>query len=541
MGMIRNDIDDVVSALIHSEGRPAHKVAKRLIERGLKLLFDEDEIGIHDVIVPSELDGRYKVRTHLALADDTTTINAAKLGAMEGTLRLAGETFHEYAQHHMDKDMPDTEKAGRNVRMARACYDALGDDSYTGLLRLHGGPEDDAVTTPAAARSSMGDWEASVRAAQAADEAPTGFEGEKALATPAEAAENGSLTPVGDDSASPAPDGPAGSAKGLMRRIFDAMEASKPIKGVEVHLDDRPTLDVLQELKLITRDDVSDILGVTTEARLQLGIKPRGAIDLPVEVAEITHNTPEAELLARYCEGKIAAIDKAIAKREAPVYSLTCSWEESYQHCAMTLRAMASEIRQGLHIPVIHGEARVIPYNEDRSTGISHRVALDTFFDDVHARNVMAGWWTDITTGQPKKRNVGELFILMVTELWEAYDAWRNNAPDDKLPEFPGLGVEIGDLLIRVADFAGALAAGRVIAYDPDSDNPGQAMFVEIGEIAERYESIRKTPAALGGPELADFIPATTVGKMIDGKLAFNATRADHKIENRLKEDGKRT
>lgn len=31
------------------------------------------------------------------------------------------------------------------------------------------------------------------------------------------------------------------------------------------------------------------------------------------------------------------------------------------------------------------------------------------------------------------------------------------------------------------------------------------------------------------------------VAVMVDAKLAFNATREDHKIENRLKEDGKRT
>jgi hypothetical protein len=31
------------------------------------------------------------------------------------------------------------------------------------------------------------------------------------------------------------------------------------------------------------------------------------------------------------------------------------------------------------------------------------------------------------------------------------------------------------------------------------------------------------------------------IALMTDEKLAFNAVREDHKIENRLKEDGKRT
>jgi hypothetical protein len=31
------------------------------------------------------------------------------------------------------------------------------------------------------------------------------------------------------------------------------------------------------------------------------------------------------------------------------------------------------------------------------------------------------------------------------------------------------------------------------------------------------------------------------VAPMVDAKLDFNASRPDHKIENRLKDDGKRT
>ena len=166
--------------------------------------------------------------------------------------------------------------------------------------------------------------------------------------------------------------------------------------------------------------------------------------------------------------------------------------------------------------------------------------ALREFFADVHARNVKAGWWSDLATGTAKKRSVGELFMLMVTELWEAYDAWTENASDDKLPQYPGVGVELGDLLIRVADFCGALAAGSVVT-DSHTRNPGDMMFNEVGAIAMRYEAIRKTPEAVGQIEAGDFIPAMDVAEMVVDKLAFNAIRPDHKIENRLKDDGKRT
>lgn len=171
---------------------------------------------------------------------------------------------------------------------------------------------------------------------------------------------------------------------------------------------------------------------------------------------------------------------------------------------------------------------------------IDFAVTLRAFYKDVHERNVKAGWWSDLATGQPKKRSVGELFILFVTELKEAYDAYLTGEPDNKLTQYPGLGVELGDLQIRLADFCGALAAGKIVA-DTSARNPGDAMFREIGVIADRYEAIRKTPEAVGEPETGDEIEAQDVAVMIVDKLAFNAQRPDHKVENRLKEGGKQT
>ena len=98
----------------------------------------------------------------------------------------------------------------------------------------------------------------------------------------------------------------------------------------------------------------------------------------------------------------------------------------------------------------------------------------------------------------------------------------------------------MGDLLIRIADFCGALLAGNIVASS-GVRNPGEQMFREVVEIGHRYETIRKTPEAVGDPDTGDFLPAQDVAVMTDAKLAFNAKREDHKIENRLKEDGKRT
>lgn len=322
--------------------------------------------------------------------------------------------------------------------------------------------------------------------------------------------------------------------------VLSIANAEEPPKRADYNLETQTTIDTLQAVGFLTVADVEDTVGVTTEGRLFAGLRPDGVPDLAVQVAEVTGNVEERELAARYMEEKIRAIDNAISKHQEPQYSREMSWAEAYEHIAVVLRAAASEFRMGLHIPAVVHEGRVIPYNEDRSTGISHAASLTTFFRDVYERNLKAGWWTDIATGQPKKRSVGELFMLFVTEIAEAYEAWSTNAPDDKLPEYPGLGVELADLGIRWADFCGAYLAGNIIGPDP-ANNPGDRMFQEVCMIARHYEAIRKTPEAIGEPETADHLPAADVGLMVDRKLDFNARREDHKIENRLKEDGKRT
>jgi len=334
------------------------------------------------------------------------------------------------------------------------------------------------------------------------------------------------------------PDDTREACKGLLKILAENEDVE--VCSLSLEGETRIHAIYLTALGYLIVDDLTDVISVTTKGRDFIGLRPEGVLDLPVTVAELTENTPESELAARYMEGKVAAIDIALAKHQAPMYSQQMTWKEAYQAAALTLKAAADEFRQGLHIPPPHTEFRVIGYNEDRSTGVSHATSLQTFFYDVHARNVKAGWWTDLATGEPKKRSVGEMFMLMVTEIAEAYEAYKDDAADDKLPEYRGLGVELGDLGIRWADFCGALMAGRIVDHSLIY-NPGDRMFQEVCDIANRYEAIRKTPEANGDPEVGDFLPPMDVGLMVDAKLAYNAKREDHKIENRIKEGGKKT
>ncbi len=120
---------------------------------------------------------------------------------------------------------------------------------------------------------------------------------------------------------------------------------------------------------------------------------------------------------------------------------------------------------------------------------------LNMLADQISQGNKDAGWWKDIETGEdvrdwPKKYRdlwIGSKLMLIVTEISEAMEGHRKNLPDDKLPHRPMFRVELADALIRILDMAGGLS---------NVEHP--------------------------------------IGDIVQEKRAYNAVRADHKIENRM-------
>ena len=93
--------------------------------------------------------------------------------------------------------------------------------------------------------------------------------------------------------------------------------------------------------------------------------------------------------------------------------------------------------------------------------------ALQELQEEIHNTACQKGWWDDHEWLLTKLRNsrdatgaVDELYIstkimLVVTELSEAMEAIRTgNPPDDKLPQFDGITVELADAMIRILDLS---------------------------------------------------------------------------------------
>ncbi len=189
--------------------------------------------------------------------------------------------------------------------------------------------------------------------------------------------------------------------------------------------------------------------------------------------------------------------------------------------------------------------------------------------DLCHGAAVKAGWYTDLQTGERIRRNTGEILMLAVSEVCEAFEAWESRAMDDKLPNRCGVEVELADELIRHFDTLPGLGHGdqfneallllerdRVPYYGGNGSRPGEERFLGIiRHISDAMEADRKKAASRRYPSLPGLVVhvgqavRATIGLAnllqvdlwgaIHDKVAFNATREDHKIEHRKAAGGK--
>lgn len=187
---------------------------------------------------------------------------------------------------------------------------------------------------------------------------------------------------------------------------------------------------------------------------------------------------------------------------------------------------------------------------------------------EVFAGNVTAGWWTDLVTGESLvgKRNVGELLMLVTTEISEAAEGWDGDLPDDKLPHRRMFEVELADAAIRVFDIGGGLSLDLGVAFEAlraqrergivhGAGTPFNLLLLvsHVSAAMEGYRKDRESDLLPGRKEIEVRLALLLIGiadlaaeagcdllGAIEEKRAFNATRADHQVENRRAAGGKR-
>lgn len=200
-----------------------------------------------------------------------------------------------------------------------------------------------------------------------------------------------------------------------------------------------------------------------------------------------------------------------------------------------------------------------------------HQLIEDAFdFCDLcHDAAREAGWWTDLSTGQPVRRNTGEILMLAVSEITEAVEAWEHRLMDDKLPHRRGVEVELADFCIRTFDTMTGLGHKRDFCraldmlerenkpfHGGDGGPPTERRFLGIiRHLADAMEADRKSAMSKVYPgtpglvvEVAQAMRATVrLARLVEAdltaalyeKVDFNRSRADHKIENRRAPGGK--
>ncbi len=175
-------------------------------------------------------------------------------------------------------------------------------------------------------------------------------------------------------------------------------------------------------------------------------------------------------------------------------------------------------------------------------------------------RKANEGWWRDLETGAPLRRNMGEMVMLIVSELAEAMEGHRKGRMDDHLPGRRMAEVEVADALIRCLD----VAAGTGVIFGDSwtaqrmavPENFGEGLLHLTDLVANIYDAHCRAEATQRAEDrerycgrfwqainaLLDFAQhhGLDIWGAYEEKMAYNAVRADHQAAHRRAPGGKK-
>lgn len=180
--------------------------------------------------------------------------------------------------------------------------------------------------------------------------------------------------------------------------------------------------------------------------------------------------------------------------------------------------------------------------------------SLNAFAREVHQAN--QHWWHDPATGEKLNRNMGEMLMLVVSEIAECMEGERKNLMDDHLPHRKMAEVELADAVIRIADIVGSNPVWcsffeeryRVVSLERSAyslpENKGEALHMICAPLQairyyDGYAFVSKLARCVARIETYAKKHGYDLWGAVAEKREYNKHRADHKPAARLAKNGK--